>query len=62
MYTVSAATVLVIYVATILENIIVVCGAVHHSVEFSVLIVSGKNEIRKIEIKKFEFRKLLKSS
>ena len=57
MYTVSAATVLVIYVATILENIIVVCGAVHHSVEFCVLIVSRKIEIRKIEI-----RKLLKSS
>ena len=48
MYTVSAATVLVIYVATILENIIVVCGAVHHSVEFCVLIMSGKIEIRKL--------------
>ena len=47
MYTVSAATVLVIYVATILENIIVVCGAVHHSVEFCVL----KIEIEKIEIR-----------
>ena len=57
MYTVSAATVLVIYVATILENIIVVCGAVHHIVEFCVLMMSGIIEIRKTEI-----RKLFKSS
>ena len=34
MYTVSAEAVLVIYVAVILKNIIVVCGAIHHSVEF----------------------------
>ena len=69
MYTVSAASVLVIYVATILENIIVVCGAVHHSVEFCVLIMSGKIKIKKnwnqenwnkinLEIRKLKSEKL----
>ena len=58
MYTVSAATVLVIYVATILENIIVVCGAVHHSVEFCVLIASGKLKSGKLKTGKLKSENL----